>query len=163
MSWRVRALISSGCKCILVQVGQLIYSSKCNSINLFLSVLSMHCTNLPGEKCGAGMPDFSMSFWSFSQNRGIGLFYLKCKTKKQRGCVNASYLIWKTWSRVGERLPQTKRKVVACPMLVFLLLFSSACFRYALLMFAAAVRETKHSQWTSLQGCVCKWYVCVYS
>lgn len=97
MSWRVRTLISSGCKCILVQVGQLIYSSKCNSINLFLSVLSMHCTSLPGEKCGAGMPDFSMSFWSFSQNRGIGLFYLKCKTKKQRGCVNASYLIWKTW------------------------------------------------------------------
>lgn len=81
------------------------------------------------------------------------------------GCVIASYLIGQTCSWVGESQPQMKA-VVACPVLVLLLLSLSACFRYALLMFAAVVHETfhyltvaKHSQWTCLTGVYVRTYM----
>lgn len=50
MSLYVKTVISSRCKCILVQVGPLIYSFKCNFINLHLVSLSVHCVSLSEEK-----------------------------------------------------------------------------------------------------------------
>lgn len=60
MSLCVRAVISSTCKYILVQLGWLIYSSKCNSINFSLISLVMHislilCGGKCGKKCGAAV------------------------------------------------------------------------------------------------------------
>lgn len=68
MSLYVRTVISSRCKCILVQVGPLIYSSKCNFINLSLISLSTHCKSQPEKKWGEEMSTMKCS--SVSSKKG---------------------------------------------------------------------------------------------
>ena len=91
MSLYVRTVISSRCKCILVQVGPLIYSSKCNFINLPLISLSAHCVSLSQEKRGAEMSDSThellLKFFSqqgITKKRKRG-FKFKCEMEKQCG------------------------------------------------------------------------------
>lgn len=83
MSLYVSAVISSRCKCILVQVGPLIYSSKCNFINSSLILLSARCPSLCAEKLEEGTSDSAVSFSSGKHGRRDDFFYFKCEIEEQ--------------------------------------------------------------------------------
>lgn len=88
MSLYVRAVISSTCKCILVEVGPLIYSSKCYFINLPLILLSMHHKSQrlipPGD---------AIEVFYFPQQgktrEGEEFFHFECETEKPCGLCKA--------------------------------------------------------------------------
>lgn len=96
MSLCVRAVISSRCKCILVQVGPLIYSSKGIFINLSLISLSTRCTHW----CESGdwrrliplVPSVIEVFPHSRRKHGRGgdfFFHFKCETEKQGSSCKA--------------------------------------------------------------------------
>lgn len=149
MSLYVRTVISSTCKCILVEVGPLIYSSKCNFINLPLILLSTHHKSRPGERrhlipLGDAIEVF------FSRSRGKhgkerNFFTSNVRLGSRVACVRLCNCFifnrtnmqpgwWESSSDEGSRCVPRAR--------LLLLLSLSACFRYALLVFAAAVHET---------------------